>query len=117
MAIPRNEITTSDSASSVVSDRDNDDVRAELAALAEEFKATFAQSEAINDKRRAIRSAVKEMGIIPAEFVRACRMSQLDPEQRAGVDESMLICRKAIGHPVQTDMFSDSGEASAGLTH
>jgi hypothetical protein len=56
---------------------------------------------AINSERAQCKAA----GVPAAALDLAIRIKEMDPEQRAAHDEGYLIARRAIGLPVQQDLF------------
>ena len=71
------------------------------------------QRAKINAQIASERAQCKEVGVPPAALDLAIRMKELDPEQRAAIDEGYLIARQAIGLAIQPDLFASLNEEVA----
>ena len=65
------------------------------------------QSSAINSKKQEIRDRMETMGINRHALAAAVKVHKMDGDKMDGYDLSIAILRKAIGKPVQQDLFSN----------
>lgn len=97
-----------------VSAKDNPEVHAVIRQACAEMEECDDQAAEINAKKRAIREGLVNRGIPRESFALAYRAHKLSDEKRAGIDEGLVICRKALSMPIQPALFEAAhGEPQA----
>lgn len=62
---------------------------------------------AINAKMNSARKAIKALGIDLDAWRASLRRKEMDPEDRNEFDRSQQECNRALGVPVQADLFGE----------
>lgn len=73
---------------------------------AEKIKTLSEDRKAINASVQAVREQVESFGVSKAAFDMAMRYARMDEEQRQGFDVAYAVVRKALGLPIQSDLFN-----------
>lgn len=63
-------------------------------------------SAEINSKKEAIRTRGEAMGINRHALMAAVKISNMNEDHLDGYDFSIMILRRAIGNPIQPDLFA-----------
>ncbi len=90
--------------------RDTKELRDAIMAGVEGMQALDERASQVNAEREAIRTRMEELGINRHAFRHACAFNKLDEQQRDGFDLSMMIARRAIGLPLQGDLFGSKAK-------
>ncbi|WP_422057348.1 hypothetical protein [Sphingomonas sp.] len=72
------------------------------------------QRASINADISAERKRIKASNIDMDAWRAAKRRREMDPDVRAEFDRSQTLCNKALGVPVQADLFANDSEAAPG---
>lgn len=86
----------------------NQDITAlekEARQAVEELTDLANQSSLINTKKEEVRARMETKGINRHALSAAVKVSKMDEEKLDGYDLSMIILRRAIGNPIQNDLF------------
>lgn len=83
-----------------------------LKAANEELNEIAAERKELNDKKGAIFANFERYGLNKHAVRAAIKYNSMDPEQRDNFDLSYAVMRKALGQPVQDDMFIAAAEAT-----
>ena len=80
----------------------------EAAALVavNQIKQLDVEASALNAKKEEIRQRMESKGINRHALAASVRISKMDEDKLDGYDLSLLILRRAIGNPMQPDLFA-----------
>lgn len=92
--------------------RDNREVRAAVVDAFRGIRERQASRSEDNAEIKAFREGLVARGLNKQALKDVERYNSMDASQRVGYDETIKICRSAIGAPVQADLFL-SGEKAA----
>ncbi len=73
--------------------------------FAEKRSQVKADRKALSDQLSAAKSTLIAMGFNGDAMEAAIKYSETEDDKRENFDLSYLVCRKALGHPVQDDLF------------
>lgn len=84
---------------------DDPDLRQQIVDTIEEFKGLSNEAAQINARKRELIESLEAKGVNRHAFRYVLAFEKMDESQRQGLDLSYMIGRRAIGQPVQGDLF------------
>ena len=102
--------TTEQQAPPAVVVKDTANLRKQIAAAGKKIAQLKDDRTEINADIQAALESLKAKGIPKDALKRAISDSALDEEQRDNLDLAYVICRGALGKPIQQDMFEGAAK-------
>lgn len=85
---------------------DNQDMIALIASTGDRFNEINAQRKELNEEAEELRQELEKRGVDRKAFNNAYAFIKGKEERRAAFDAGYMLCRKALGAPVQDDLFN-----------
>lgn len=82
----------------------------EIDDLTKEFIAIEKQVTALNADKNSKRKQIRALGVNLDAWRASVTRMRMDPDDRADFDRSREICDKALGVPVQADLFAEDDD-------
>lgn len=93
--------------------RPDKEVLEKILELVQRMDALDAQAREINAARSLVREEVENLGVNRHAFAFVRRFWNFDERQRDGFDLSLVICRHAVGLPLESQLQADLFEGTS----